>query len=352
MSFVSVIVPIFNQEKYLSTCIESLLNQTLSDIEIILINDGSTDRSLKICERYREFDKRIKVVNQDNNGVSYSRNLGIKLAKSSYIYFIDPDDWVEANMLLNLYNNISKNKTDMCFSDYIVDTKYRSKIKKLSIDEDVLNEDNIYKKLIYNMIAKRNFDFSNTIMGSVWRIMINKKFLDLNNINFREDLSIMEDLVFVLEALKKTQSVSIERSAYYHYVKHDVSIMSRYKENYLTEAKKVFYYIDSIFLKNIKDNHYLDIRYLLRLRYLNIFLNYVKQEAHSENHKKLNIKIRQIKENFDDKYLIETIKKIKFSSIKNSKKIQLFLLKHRMLFALYLLSKITQRIIFHKERMG
>lgn len=107
---ISIVVPIFNMEKYLEKCVNSIINQTYSNLEIILVNDGSTDRSGAICDNYKKIDKRVKVIHKDNGGLSDARNAGIKIAKGKYIGFVDSDDWLELDMYENMYN-------EMCLSD-------------------------------------------------------------------------------------------------------------------------------------------------------------------------------------------------------------------------------------------
>lgn len=97
MAKISIIVPVYNTEKFLEKCLNSLINQTLKDIEIICINDGSTDKSLQILEKFANKDKRIQIINQTNSGLSVARNIGIKKAKGEYIGFVDSDDWVDLN---------------------------------------------------------------------------------------------------------------------------------------------------------------------------------------------------------------------------------------------------------------
>lgn len=113
MCKVSVIVPVYNVEKYLERCIESLINQTFDDIEIIALNNGSTDKSLDILNYYAHKDKRIRVINNKNIGVSKSRNIGIEEAKGEYIVFVDSDDWIDSNMIYILYDTISDNNCDL-----------------------------------------------------------------------------------------------------------------------------------------------------------------------------------------------------------------------------------------------
>lgn len=119
MTKVSIIVPVYNVEKYLTKCIESLLLQSLKDIEIILVDDGATDKSPDICDAYELKDNRIKVIHKTNGGLSDARNVGIEVAQGEYIAFLDSDDWVEPNMYQYLYELIQKNNADIAQCSYI-----------------------------------------------------------------------------------------------------------------------------------------------------------------------------------------------------------------------------------------
>lgn len=120
---ISVVVPVYNVEKYLPECIDSIISQTYSNIEIILIDDGSTDSSGNICDNYSKKDKRIKVIHKENTGLSDSRNLGINLSKGNLITFIDSDDIIDKNMLEVLYKNMKKEKADISIIAYSILTK-------------------------------------------------------------------------------------------------------------------------------------------------------------------------------------------------------------------------------------
>ena len=115
---VSIIVPVYNVEEYLPQCLDSLVNQTLQDIEIICINDGSTDSSGKILDNYAQKDNRIKVITKENEGQGVARNLAMDHANGEYIMFCDPDDWFELSACEDAYNQISKNDNDIVFFNY------------------------------------------------------------------------------------------------------------------------------------------------------------------------------------------------------------------------------------------
>ena len=130
---ISVIIPVYNVEKYIRECVESVLNQTLKDIEIIAVNDGSRDNSIKIIEEYLS-DARLRIINKENGGASFARNIGMKAARGEYIYFIDSDDFIEEDVLEILYRNSESEKMDIvcsCFSFYNDKTKNKKKLDLL-----------------------------------------------------------------------------------------------------------------------------------------------------------------------------------------------------------------------------
>ena len=126
MKKVSVIIPVYNVEDYLEKCLDSVINQTLKDIEIIVVNDGSPDNSQKIIDKYRKKDKRIISVMKENGGQASARNLGIKKSHGEFLCFVDSDDWIELDMLEVLYNNAKENHSDIVTCDYfrVMDNVY------------------------------------------------------------------------------------------------------------------------------------------------------------------------------------------------------------------------------------
>lgn len=140
---ISVIVPVYNTEKYLSKCINSLVNQTLKDIEIIFIDDGSTDNSKNIIQEYAKNDKRIKYFYKENGGQATARNLGLEKAIGEYILFIDSDDFIDKNMLNIMYNIAKSNNLDIVYSDYYIyyseDNKKIEKSVKIKTNNDIIN---------------------------------------------------------------------------------------------------------------------------------------------------------------------------------------------------------------------
>lgn len=116
---ISVVVPIYNVQKYLSTCLESIINQTYKNLEIILINDGSTDESIHICEKFKDIDDRIILISQSNHGLSHARNTGINASTGNYITFVDSDDFIDSNYIMDLYHVLIENDVDMAWAPFV-----------------------------------------------------------------------------------------------------------------------------------------------------------------------------------------------------------------------------------------
>lgn len=186
---VSVIVPIYNSESYIDKCIQSIINQTIKDIEIILVDDGSTDKSIEIINKYAEKDKRITAIKQKNEGISSARNYGISVATGDFITFVDSDDFIEKDMLESLYNTAIDNNCDVIFSGIKIvngsnDIKY-----KFNGNSKVYKKEEVFKLFYFD---KEPFS-PNYATGKLIKNNI------CNKVKFREDIFLMEDTLFSVE---------------------------------------------------------------------------------------------------------------------------------------------------------
>lgn len=178
---VTVIIPIYNVEKYLDECMQSIINQTYNNLEIIAINDGSTDNSLKIIESYKENDSRIKLVSWENRGGGACRNEGIKLAKGKYVFFMDSDDYINLNTLDILVKNISKNDDEIVVYNGIAFDNYSDKIKFHKKKYFNISNEIDRKSLLGVEFAKYGLDCMQPCIK-----LYNKEFIKRNNILFTE----------------------------------------------------------------------------------------------------------------------------------------------------------------------
>lgn len=252
---ITVIIPIYNVEKYLEKCINSVLNQTYKDLEIILINDGSTDNCKMICEKYKNKDERIIFIDKENEGLSTSRNRGLEIATGEYIAFLDSDDWIDKDMYEMLINLAEKYNVD------IVECGYRNVYDDFNLENnlDIDKEDFI---IVSNEEALRRLVFTEGVSTVVWNKIYKRD--TLQGIKFEEN-KIYEDLFFTHKAIYKSKKLISVKSKKYNY--------RRNREGSITADKfsnKNMDYIDGInsrieFFKSIGNKICLEETYKFKL---------------------------------------------------------------------------------------
>lgn len=236
MTKLSVIVPVYNSEKYLEKCLESLVNQTLEEIEIIIVNDGSTDNSQKIIDKYIDkYPTKIKALVQKNSGQAVARNLGIKNANGEFIAFVDSDDYVEKDAYEKAYNYAVENSLEIvCFNFW----------------EEKGNEK---KESGYYNFENRNVDIKYILNEtSPWNKIINRNLIIENNINFMENY-IYEDLELIPRLVLYTNKIGFIDECLYNYVLHDNSTMRQKKYN---EKLNSIYFVMESLKKNFENTKY------------------------------------------------------------------------------------------------
>ena len=223
---VSIIVPVYNVEKLLSRCLNSLVNQSLSDIEIICVNDGSTDNSLNILKSFSEKDSRIIIIDKQNEGLSVSRNTGMNIAKGEYIGFVDSDDWVDLDFYEKLYNSAINNGADIAIAGIYEIHKYKKFYKQKFEKEKCI--ENIEEKFYTLNIPEYSY---------VWNKIYKRKEIEMNNLYFIPNLY-YEDRVFTPEVLYALKKVVIVPNIKYYYFRHKNSIV-RNKNINRTQADEI-----------------------------------------------------------------------------------------------------------------
>lgn len=251
---VSVIIPVYNVEDYIEKCLDSVVNQTLKEIEIIVVNDGTKDNSMKKIEKYFS-DLRIKIINKENGGLSSARNAGLAIAKGEYISFIDSDDFIEEKMLEELYNE-SEN-ADIVFSDNL---NYNMIDSKVSKEERKFFFDNMVNKGSYICM------YSSAV---VWNKIYKREFIEINNLKFVEGI-IHEDDIFTIKSHFLAEKVKyIKKFHYYYRVNRKDSIMNnKIKDNHLRNYKIIYEQVKE-FYDNFNGTNFEKLRlYLLKSYYL------------------------------------------------------------------------------------
>lgn len=244
---VSIIVPVYNVEKYLDRCMQSLLNQTLNDIEIILVDDGSPDRCPQICDEYGKKDPRVKVIHKHNEGLGLARNSGLAIANGEYVAFVDSDDFVDVNIYCHLYEYAEANNCDAVFCGYNI---YNDQKQIRTIHE---NTENVIKKgkhevenVLLDMIGSEPSYHSDTkLLMSVWRAIYSRKVIDDHALRFvSERIYISEDIIWHIDFISHCNCIGLIPDAYYYYCVNATSLTRSYysdrfeKEIFLYYAQK------------------------------------------------------------------------------------------------------------------
>ena len=205
---VTIIVPVYNAEKYLSRCIDSIIAQTFTNFECILIDDGSSDRSLDICKQYRLLDERIVLIHQDNSGISASRNKGLKIARGKYVCFVDSDDNIKNNMYEKLVASINNSNADVVCCGYIENDKECS-----LCSEDFMFSNISSIEIIHYLEMQQAF-------GIIWNKLYRKTCLDEYTIRFHVPVKLGEDMLFNLQYFRYVKTVYVSADNLYYYL-HD-----------------------------------------------------------------------------------------------------------------------------------
>lgn len=322
---VSIIVPVYNTGEYLYKCLDSIVNQNLQEIELILIDDGSTDNSGEICNLYSEKDKRVHVIHKKNEGVSIARNVGAQAAKGEYIGFIDSDDWIEKEMYQELYYYAKETGADivMCDACTVYDDNKKEADTISSLNESVL----LNKKEITPLNLRE-------IAGSACRCIYKKELIKLHAIQFPTGLPLSEDRIFNLNVIGKSEKFYYLKKAYYNRYVRIGSAVNKYYPNLLG--------ITNQYRKEVLDalerfwNEDKSYRQAYNQQFLGTYMSVVYNLYNVDCLLKKKEKKEKLKELVNDKNLIETLEECDVLDWKSK------LLKSKRVLLLLILGKLFQ----------
>ena len=267
---ISIVIPVYNVEKYLEKCLKSVLSQNFTDYEIILVNDGSKDNSLKICNSFVQLDDRIKLIDKENGGLSDARNFGINHSTGKYIIFLDSDDYWREKTALNLVvEKLAKTYDVVLFKyqEYNVDQDKIIQKQTIPFNIDNLNDDK-------NLIIKKLFEDHN-FPGSAWRLVINREFLLANNLYFQKGIK-SEDIDWLINVFINLKTITGVDDDFYIYLKNrpgSITNTANYKS-----FLDLFYSINKWrpVLESIKENYSKSLLAFLSYEYIIALMNYSK----------------------------------------------------------------------------
>lgn len=281
MGKISIVVPIYNVESYVEKCIESILNQSFNDFDLILVDDGSTDRCGEICDTYAIKDIRVKVVHKKNGGLSSARNAGIEIAQGKYIAFVDGDDFIHKDMYKILYNEIIQNDSDIVICDF----------KKVYNENDIIDTMENGKSINLNNIDALNMLYSDK--GAEFTVAWNKLYKKelFNDIKYEEG-KIHEDEFIAHKLLYKAQKITYVSKQLYNYIQRENSIV-----NSMFNVKKldaVYAFSErKLFFKEIKNKK---LQYQAEYNYIKYFFeNYYRAKRNLGN---VDEELDRLKKNF------------------------------------------------------
>ena len=330
---VSVIIPVYNCQAYLQRCIDSILAQSYSNFEIIIIDDGSTDESGVISDKYQKEDKRIHVFHQENQGVSATRNLGIEKSNGEYITFVDSDDWLEVDFLKQMLQIAKKNKADYVTCGY--NRVYSDHIETINNDDqEIIMSSNDYVLKLLNV---------QNGYGFVHMKLIRKN--SIKKIRFRKELKVGEDALFNIELCLNLKKIVIYHKALYNYYLNTNSVVRKYDENYVGKYLKSMQYM----------NEYIKKQYPKNLEILKGLNNYIAYHVllicvnHCYNPKNPEKGTKALKKVCQIELFGNAVKNSNYDNLSFTRKVSLFAIKHRLYKLMGCICQIRQKQFSRKK---
>ena len=278
---ISIIVPIYNVEQYFDKCIQSIIGQTYKNIEIILLDDGSTDSSGMMCDEYAAKDSRIVVVHKKNEGVSQTRNRGIKLSHGDYIMFVDGDDWVDLDICDQLINAITTRSVGLAMCTYVREYPTNSIPKLLHSNDMIFSGVEFRRKLcgpVGDELAKpENADSYNSVWGKLYPASVLKEHTFVN----LQEIGVAEDLLYNFRIMADIQSVAYINNPLYHYRKDiTTSITSTYKPKLGEQWERLYFKMSELIeLEKMSDDFNTALSNRIAINTLGLGLNCVQDNA-------------------------------------------------------------------------
>lgn len=332
MELVSIIVPVYNVEQYLRECIQSLVNQTYSNIEIILVDDGSQDTSGKICDELKKEDWRIKVIHKENAGLGYARNSGLDIAQGEYVTFIDSDDVADDTLVESLMQGIHANKADTCIGGFKRITEDGKIAYEEKYEKRTYVGSEVYQGLFARMLGS-DVDKHDAIRMSVWNVLYSMKIIKDNDIRFpSERVLISEDIIWDSQYYKYSSSAAIIESTAYKYRITPGSLTQKYKPNKFKMICKLY----DILCEKVESNPNMKMR-LQRQFFVNL-RDCIHQEKQSVSKCKRKVYIHRVNEILNDDKVRQVVNEYPISKIQFKPRMFILLVKYKLSWIIVMLN--------------
>lgn len=275
---ISIIVPVYNSESTLNHCIDSVINQTIDGWELLLINDGSTDCSGRICEEYCMNDSRIRVIHKKNEGVSVARNVGIENSKGEYVIFLDSDDYLEKNALETALRAGETYAADVVMFGFYYHFNDNNLVKSNKVNNFFCGDNECFVENVFSEV------FCKELLNPPWNKLIKKAILLQEQIQFISEFSICEDMIFTLEVLEKSKKIIFLEEPLYHYIyKKGNNLVNKFHANYY---EALSFYISKVkpYLRNFGAEK--DVVLIMNTFFVNQTIAYFKKIYGNEGYSK------------------------------------------------------------------
>lgn len=333
MELVTIIVPVYNVEKYLRECVDSLINQTYRHIEIILVDDGSTDKSGTICDNYAVLDDRIKVIHKQNEGLGFARNTGLKAAQGKLVTFIDSDDKADEDLIEKLTKGISKSECDTCIGGFKRISEDGTVCYEEQYDDTIFSGESVYNELFARMLGSAP-NKHDAIRMSVWNVMYSMDIIRKHKVEFPSERKLIsEDIIWDSEYYKYSKRAMVIGSTAYNYRITPGSLTKKYKPDMLEKICVLYSEMRSRLVNDKNKIERLQRQFFVNLRAC------IKQEQKSVSNKS-GVEIRNSIKEIVNNQVVHTISE-EYSTVIHQRKQKLFVLaiKYKCVMLLYLLNK-------------
>lgn len=333
----------FNQASAMVRCLDSILNQTLRDLEVILVNNGSTDQSLAICRNYEVKDPRVRVINLATPNVSLARNAGLEAAQGEFIGFVDSDDWIEPDMMESMVDLCQKTGSQVCLCNFLFEQETRSTPVAIDITKQVLDRDEIFNHLILNMLAPDPArPYQKEITGSVFRILAKKDLFDQTSLRFDPEIGYMEDLIFTVRLLLSIDRLCLDQGLMYHYMVTGDSASKQHRKNLFVSLLDVINLLETALQEG---NRYNEALPRLNYRLANTAIRSIINIVHESNPNPLTKKIAQIDRIVNYTKLQTILPALEIDHLNASRSWVITAIQQRRSRALYLYFKVNKHFL-------
>lgn len=340
---ISFIVPVYNAEQTIERCVNSLRLQTFSDIEILLVNNCSTDSSLQICKDLSKKDSRVLVLDIAENGVSVARNKGIDEASGKFISFVDADDWIDSNVCDIFVELNNKNHYDLfCFSAEYHKNDKTTRSYLFAKDVERLTQkqkEELQIKVFTPQAPGLSYKTETRYLGSSWGKIYKRELLLQKNLRFSKETVISEDVLFNTLSLDYFYNIGYTRGCFYHYEQRNDSAQNRYRPNSIAYFMYVIQQIQKWLVTTNKSQAYVDAANCLFVHY---FFGTLKEDIfHKKNEQPLKNKIHHLKNVLDDPKCVDVLQKTNSDYFTIFEKMVIFFMKKKFVFLVAIVGFIS-----------